>query len=1136
MNICSINGGATSKHFLKKMIIIMKLSVVLCLLTTFCSFAAESYAQKTDISLHLESVTLQEAFTAIKTQTDFSFWYRNDEVNLEKRVSINANKQNIYTVMNQLLRGQDLKYVINEKHIIIYKSDKAETGLPQQQNGKRITGIVIDSKGEPVIGANVVVKGTTNGTMSDTDGKFILTNIKKGDVLEITYIGYISQNIRLTDESTLKIELKENSQALDEVVVVGYGTQKKINLTGSITSVNVEKVIESRPITNISNGLAGLAPGLYVNSGSNDPGSNASLLVRGQGTLNNSAPLVLVDGVESNIGFVAPQDVANISVLKDAASSAIYGSRAANGVILITTKQGEAGKVRISYDGYLTLQSVINKIPMVDNSVEYMELINEAYGNSGMGKPFSEANIQDWRDHQGDDPILWPNSNWMDAVFRTAVTSNHTLSVTAGTEKVKTYASFNFENTPGIIEKTGMKKQSFRSNTDIKPTKWLDLGMNLNGVLVDKSMGSSMLGTMFTNSIICVPTVVIRTPDGRYGGQNNSEDNQYAESPLAYLNSIRGENKTYSMKTRFFGTITPLKGLSINGSYNYEFFMHRTMSRPHGIDRWNFQTNTILVQGKPSLYISYAESKNVRNMMDGNITYEHKFFDDNLYFKILGGSSQEQFESDYNSATKQGLIDQDLTQLDAANGEASASGYLSDWSMRSYFGRLNLSWADKYLVELNIRRDGSSRFRSNNRWGNFPSVSVGWRISEEPFMKSFKGSWLQNLKVRASYGSLGNNSVGNYESISTLGFADYVLNNTPTTGFAIKSIANGNLTWESTYVTDIGLDFNILNNRLSAVVDYYNKQTKNILIDLPAPYEHGATGIPTQNSASVRNRGFEVTLGWQDKINDFSYYANANLAFNKNKVTKYKGDEYTLSGTNMIKEGYPINVQYVRLYDRIVQTDADLAVVQSMVDNAPVNAQGNKMNPFSANGKPVKGDILYKDINGDGLINDNDRTTVGHGLTPTTQYSATLGCSYKRVDFSVFFQGISGLKRILLDSYYTPVLSRGNIVNKEIADGRWYEGRTNSASYPRLLTSNSKNTVYSDFWLQNMSYLKIKNIQIGYTVPTHFLPSLNISKLRVYASLENFFTFTSYKGIDPEVSGMNYPTMKQAVFGINLSF
>lgn len=1120
---------------LKKLLIIMRITIVLLFVGLFQMVAEVSYSQTTTVTLKAEQTSLVSLFAQIEKQSEFMFFYVDADVQ-NVRVTINAHNKTIDEVLSQAFKGTNLTYTINDRNINILKRGFTSNHEVQQKQTKHISGKVTDINGVPIIGANVIEKGTTNGNITDVDGNFDFNVSSSSSVLQISYIGYLPQSITVGSKSSFIIKLMEDSQKIDEVVVVGYGTQKKINLTGAITSVDVGKIIESRPITNISNGLAGIAPGLYVNSDSNDPGSNASLLVRGQGTLNNSAPLVLVDGVESNIGFVAPQDVANISVLKDAASSAIYGSRAANGVILITTKKGETGKVRISYDGYLTLQSVINKIPMVDNSVEYMELVNEAYGNSGVGKPFSDANIQNWRDHQGDDPILWPNSNWMDAVFRTAVTSNHTLSVTAGTEKVKTYASVNFENTPGIIENTGMKKQSFRSNTDLKPTKWLDLGMNLNGVLVDKSMGSSMLSTMFNNSIICVPTVVIRTPDGRYGGQNNSEDNQYAESPLAYLNSIRGENKTYSMKTRFFGTLTPLKGLSINGSYNYEFFMHRTMSRPHGIDRWNFQTNTIIVQGKPTLYVSYAESKQIRNMMDGNVTYEHKFFDDNLYFKILGGSSQEQFESDYNSVTKQGLIDQNLTQLDAANGEASASGYLSDWSMRSYFGRVNLSWADKYLVEFNIRRDGSSRFRTNHRWGNFPSVSAGWRISEEPFMKSLKGSWLQNLKIRASYGSLGNNSVGNYESISSLAFADYVLNNTPTTGFAIRSIANGNLTWESTYVTDLGLDFNILNNRLSAVIDYYNKQTKNILIDLPAPYEHGAAGIPTQNSASVRNRGFEVTLGWQDKINNFGYFINANIAYNKNKVTKYKGDEYTLSGTNMIKEGYPINVQYLRLFDRIIQTDEDVAVVQSMIDNAPVDSKGNKINPFSANGRPVKGDILYKDVNGDGLINDNDRTTIGNGLTPTTQYSATLGCSYKRIDLSLFFQGISGLKRILLDSYYTPVLSRGYIVNKEIADGRWYEGRTTPASFPRLLTSNTKNTVSSDFWLQDMSYLKIKNIQIGYTFPSRMLPSLNISKLRVYASLENFFTFTSYKGIDPEVSGMNYPTMKQAVFGINLSF
>ena len=1008
---------------------------------------------------------------------------------------------------------------------------------------QKITGIVTDLTGKPLEGASVtLIKHPDGAVRTDEDGRFTLTVPGRDGVLRVTSVGYTSQDVPITDEPVIQIKLEPTLTALDEVVVVGYGKQDRTSVTGSVASVDIATITETRPITNVAAGLSGLVPGLHVRSANNDPGSSAALMLRGQGTLNNSAPLVIVDGVEGDISRISPSDIASISVLKDAASAAIYGSRAANGVVLITTKEGTAGKFTFSYDGYYAAQNLERMIPLVDNSVRYMELVNEAAKNSNVAQVFSDANIELWRENEGGDPLLWPNSNWGKSLFRTANTFNHNLTASGGTEKMSTYLSFNYAGIPGIVENTGYDRYSVRANANVKLTDWLKVGANLNGTVTDKERGSSSLSGMFTNSILAVPTVVDRHPDGRFGGTQNSEDNQVARSPLWYLHSVKGTNQTEALTSRFYASLTPLEGLTINSSYAYDMSSNRVNTTPTQNDTWNFQTNTVQSSGTVQLYVTNQHVRTQRNFMDVDASYEHTFFG-NLYAKLMVGASQEQYVGQQITVTRQGLIYEDLTQIDAATGAATASGTISptnprgatgDWAMHSYFSRLNLAWADRYLLELNFRRDGSSRFAPGNRWGNFPSVSAGWRIDQESF---FNVKWIDELKLRGSYGGLGNNAIGDYDAIASLNVANYVFNSAPFAGFYQAAIANLGVQWETTYVSNLGLDFAVAKNRLSGTLDAYVKNTRNILINLPAPLVHGTASIPPVNSARVRNRGLEAALNWRDNIGDFSYFVGANLSFNQNKVTRFKGDEYALNGTLMIKEGLPINTQYVMAVDRIVETDADLALVQQFIDNAPADPDnpGSTLNPFPY-GVPERGDFLYKDLNGDGLINDQDRYNVGHGANPRFLYSFTLGGQYKGFDFSVFLDGVSGRPTYFLNDYYTPILRQTRIINREIADGRWYAGRETPATFPRVLINDARNTQASDFWIQQMSFLKIRNIQLGYTLPESIQSRLKTSKIRIYATLENYFTFTDYKGLDPEVEGIQYPSMKQAVFGINLNF
>lgn len=1007
-----------------------------------------------------------------------------------------------------------------------------------QQQKKQVTGVIVDSYNEPLIGVNIIEKGTTNGTVTDIDGNYSLS-VAENAVLQISYIGYLTQEVNTAGRTTVNITLQEDTQALEEIVVVGYGTQRKVNLTGSVASIDMADIAETRPVTSLSSSLHGLAAGLHVAQGNARPGNDgATLRIRGQGTLNDSNPLVIIDGVEGNMNDLNAQDVENISVLKDAASAAIYGSRAANGVILITTKSGKEGVLRLNYNGQVTSQTATNLIKPVSNYADYMELYNEATRNADPNAQlqFSQASIDLWRANEGGDPLMYPNTDWTEEVFSTSTSQNHNLSFSGGTDKLSLFGSFGYLNNPGIIENAGFERYSVRLNADAQVKEWLKVGINASGYVSNSDIGTNLLdGSVFAFAAASTPGMVIRSPDGRYGAPNNSEDDPQANNVLAGVHSQKGGIKRNQMQTRFFAELTPFKGFTLEGSYNYTYRDQLRDQQPVFIDRWNFLTNTIARSGTGRTYVLNRDDKQYRYFMDATARYENELFDNRLGYNIMVGASQELYKEWWFQAQKYDLTDPSLTVLRAATADASADGTATDWAMHSYFGRINLNWMEKYLFEANLRYDGSSRFRSgSDRWGVFPSFSAAWRIDQENFMDDYL--WLDNLKLRASYGSLGNNAIGNYEYQALYASSNYILNNALNVGFAQNALANATLTWESTYITNFGVDFDMLRGRLSGTIDLFNKKTKNILIDLPAPLVVGNASIPKQNAAEVANRGIELTLGWNDKIGNVGYRVNGNFSFVDNEVTKFKGDERTISGTNVIQEGYPINVQYVLAVDRIIQTDADLELVQQMIDNAPLDDNGVKRNPFATFGRPVKGDLLYKDLNGDGVINNDDKYMVGHGTAPRINYGLTLGADWKGFDLSILLQGTAGLKVFWLDNYYRPTVNYGNNINKEIAEGRWYEGRTD-ATYPRLLPqAYTINSQQSDFWITDKSYLRVKNIQLSYTIPRDLTQSIGIEAIRLYANLENYFTFTSYKGFDPEISGINYPIMKQTTFGLNISF
>lgn len=1110
--------------FIKKLLVTQLLLLFVCAMNCPVTAMAEgkSFSQTQMLSVDGGSMSLKNLFTTIENQSGFLFFYVDADV-ANVKVNVKTRSSNINEILQEALRGTGLSYTISGKNVSIYKISERQ---PAQQDSKnKVRGTIKNGNGEPLIGVTVAVEGGA-GTITDVDGHYSLS-AAKGSTLKISYVGYTTQYIKVGNQQNVDVTLQEDAQALQEVVVVGFGTQKKVNLSGSVSSVNVSDLADSRPVTNMTSALAGTTAGLNVTESNNRPGDdNAELLIRGVGTLNNASPLVIIDGVEGYLSNVNVNDIENISILKDAASSAIYGSRAANGVILVTTKTGKSGKLKVAYNGYVTFQSIRpDLLEPVSNYADFMTYINEGYANSGVAEPYSTNNITAWRNDNGKNPLQYPNENWIDQSFKTGVGSNHTVSMSGGTDKIQFYGSFGYYDNPGVMENSGYQRYHALSNISANLTPWLKMGFNTSGYYGTADPGDP--NGAFTWGYATTPAMIFKH-NGLYGGMQDTSDDitESVNNIVANLHGGRGDNITRNGKYRVFATITPIKDLSVTGSMIYEYTTNNRKSTPIFHDFYSFATNQIVYSSKGQTSISQSTWREQRNYMDLVAHYDHRFFTNHFGLGVMGGASQEKYTYENESITRMDLVNKDLSVIDGANGAFTGSGNKSVWVMRSYFGRINLDWDNKYLFEFDLRTDGSSRFNSDNRWGWFPSASAAWRIDQEEFMKQF--TWLDNLKLRASYGSLGNNSVGNYASVSTYNTANYVVNSTLATGFAIKNIANPNLTWEKTKVADIGLDFGVLNNRLTGTFDWFNKRTTGILIALPAPLVHGTANVATTNAAKVTNKGWELTLSWRDKVGDFKYGIEGNFTHVTNKINKFKGNDYSLSGYYMTKEGLAINSMYMYKVDRIVSTDDDVAYVNKMLANNP--------DAFKALGStPKKGDLLFQDLNHDGLIDPtNDRAIVGTP-TPKNMFGLTLSAGYKGIDFSIFMQGVTGCKGYINEGYFTTTVLKSHQLSKYVMDRHWTSGST-GAKYPRLTSSTAINTQTNDCWLMKRDYLKIRNIQLGYTFPNCIVDKLSISKLRLYGTLENFFTFTKWKGIDPETSNLTYPTMRQAVIGVNIEF
>ena len=990
-----------------------------------------------------------------------------------------------------------------------------------QQNGI-VKGVVKDAKGEPIIGATIKVKNATNATVTDLNGNFTLSNVSHGTLL-ISYVGYLDKEVEFRSGQTLNITLAEDTKALEEVVVVGYGTQKKANLTGSVAAVNFNDVANI-PVANTSTMLQGRLPGVVLQTNGAQAGhDDPEIRVRGVGTLGSGSknnPMVLIDGIESSISQMselAADDIESVSVLKDAASAAIYGVRAANGVILVTTKRGADQKPSITYSGSVAIQEA-TVLPDFVNSYEWAKMYNECQP----GKAYTDDMLQIIKD--GSDPDHFANTNWAKEMFRTAIMHQHHLSVSGGNQTTRYMISAQFMDQDGILKNTGNRRYNFRSNIDTK-LGIVKLGLNLAGSRQDvEEPVTSVTGeglmrylTWFTR-----PTVPVTYANGYYGcvdGNSNIGASVF-KNPIEDLNYGRKTNQHHRFDGKVFAEVDIIKGLTFRSSLAYKYYNNEVSTySPRSAAKYNAEGEILNPAGTQNTLADYSWIE--KSYINENIlTYNNKWGEHNL--SVLVGHSIQENRWDMTNISKQGFPTDNIYEMDGGSQNDQVSGSAEETRLQSFFGRINYNYGDRYMAEFNIRRDGSSRLPSSNRYATFPSFSAAWIISNEAFMQNIK--WLSSLKLRGSWGKLGNQEIGNYAYTETLSAqGSYFFGDNKYIGMKTSKIANGNIKGETTTITDFGFDASFWGGRISVVFDWYNKETSDILLQLPMPSIFlGSLAAPYQNAGKVRNRGWELAGNYQDRQGDWKWQAGFSLAGVSNKIIDMNGQE-SISGSTINREGYAIGSYYALKAIGLYRTEDDLKRTNSEGKIITQNGQA-----------PVLGDIMYEDFNDDGNINDEDRQIIGNPF-PKLQYSFTLGASWKDFDLTTFWQGVSGLDRFNWDE--TTISNGGNKTS------RWldrYSATNTNASMPRM--GGEYNNTYSSFWLTSGDYLRLKSLELGYTFRNNAtLAKIGVQSLRLYLAGSNLLTFTSLDDYDPEKSGTDtrndvHPNIRSYSFGINVKF
>ena len=979
--------------------------------------------------------------------------------------------------------------------------------LPMCMFAQQITvqGVVKDQTGETVIGASVMEKGTTNGTITGIDGDFSL-NMSPNGTLVVSFVGYKTQEVQVKGQKQLQVVLSEDAEMLDEVVVIGYGTMKKSDLTGAVSSIG-NKDIKDSPVSNLGQAIQGKISGVQIVD-AGKPGDNVSIKIRGLGSINNCDPLVVIDGVPTDLGLSSLNmaDVERLDVLKDASATAIYGSRGAHGVVMITTKRGTEGKGKLAVSANYSFQNATN-VPSLLNAAQYAELSNDMMVNSGRNPNPEWANPSE----------LGAGTDWMDELLRTGVMQNYTVSYSGGNEKSHYYVSGGFLDQSGIVKSVNYRRFTFQSNSDAQVLKWLKFSNNITFSADTKKSGSYNIG----DALKALPIYPVKNEDGSWSGPDgNSEWYGSTRNPIGPTELNKSQTDGYNFLANLTAELTFTKWLKFKSTFGYDAKF------------WFIDNFTPKYNWKPtpteetSRYKS--DNKSFTYLWDNYFLFDHTFAEKHRV-GLMAGMSAQWNTNDYLNAQKNVFMFDNVHEMDNGEEMYAIGGNETEWALLSYMARVNYSYEDRYLLTATIRRDGSSRFGKKHRWGTFPSVSVAWRASQEKWFP--KNDYINDLKVRAGYGVTGSQaSVGNYSYLASYNTSVYPfgISSGNQTALVSSTLANPYIHWEEVAQTNIGFDASLFNSRVMFSFDAYLKETRDMLVKASIPITSGFEDTTTTytNAGKVRNQGIEMSLHTINLTGELGWETNLTATYNKNKIKDLNSDvPYYINQINnsyvtMLAKDYPINVFYGYVTDGIFQNQSEV-------------------NTHAVQPGAEPGDIRFRDLNNDGVINDSDRTVIGNP-NPSWLFSMNNSLSYKGFELSVFLQGIAGNK----------IYNANNIDNTGMAAAynqttdvlkRW-QGEGTSNSMPRAVFGDpNQNTRVSDRFVENGSYLRLKNITLSYTFPKQWLQKAQIENARLSLSCENVATITGYSGFDPEV-GINgidqnrYPISRTFSLGLNFNF
>lgn len=1135
----------------KQTVLSMKLTAILLFIGCL-QLSAKSFSQ--NINLSAKNMSLEKALSIIGNQSGHFFFYRYNDLRKAKSVTLDLKNTPLKQALEEAFRNQPFTYTIDNKTIVVNK--KTETPVapkPELAPLADVKGKVLNEKNEPLPGATIRVKGANKMTVSDADGVFSLTGVPDDAVIVVSYTGYIQKEFTAASAADIVVVLKEEDSNLKAVVVVGYGTQQRKDVTGSIATISSQK-LKDQVVTTIDAAMAGLAAGVQVSQASGSPGGGVSVRVRGAGSVTaGNEPLYVIDGfpvtndynqLNNPLNTISPNDIESIQILKDASATAIYGSRGSNGVVIITTKSGKSGVSRINFDAYTGIQEVAKKIELLD-AEGFGKYINETRNNGWIDRGGSASDPNSVRNNAlynipaftADPSTMGKGTDWQDEIFRSAPMRNYQLSFSGGNEKTKYYISGGYLGQDGVVIGSDFKRYSFKLNIESELSKRIKVGANITPSYttsnVSDAEGHWTTGAVILSALLIPPHLPVYNPDGTY---------TTARALGNGFSSVENPVKVALEKVNKFNRFR-LLGTSFAEIELYRDLKFKTMV---GVDLASSRNRTFIpsVIGRdgaapPQIPSGSATStENVNWLTELTLNYNKRFGAHAVNAVVGYTAQQEEFQSNMVSATN---FPNDLVQTINAGVVNGGSSDIQQWTLLSYLARANYSYDNKYLLTATIRRDGSSRFGADNKWGVFPSVSLGWRISQEDFMQNI--AWLSELKLRTSYGVTGNNFIGNYEHIGLMTGQNYIFGSGSgaiVNGVRPSTFANANLGWERNNQFDAGVEIGVFDNRIALAVDYYDKRTSDLLLDVQTPL---VTGFPnaTQNIGKVKNHGFEFTLNTKNLVNAFKWSTDFNISFNKNEVLE------------LGPGGAPVYASYQINNSHITQIGGELGAFFGYdVIGVFQNQKEIDENPSFADSKP--GHLRFRDVDGDGKLSTADRTVLGSSL-PDFTWGLTNSFSYNNFDLSVMVQGVQGFEIMNLGRrFYSNYAGTGNSLAASYENAWRSEADPGDGKTPRLnrdlarYTSSNASANISSVFIEDGSFWRIRNIALGYTFSEKLVSKIGAKSIRFYGSVQNAFTKTDYIGYNPEISNVGssatapgvdyggYPVARTFTFGFNLGF